>query len=234
MRNYLIIDGNDSRDYGVYISGQGTFNSPARAYENITIPGRNGSLLGFDRRLENVELTYPAFIYANFSQNIERFRNMLLSLDGYVRLVDSYHPDEYRKVFFRGGLEVDATSKNDAGEFDIEFECKPQRYLLTGETTVEVTDSIENPTLFPARPLIRVYGYGELQIGDETVTIADAEEEYIDIDCDLMDVYSGTRNLNAFVTFSTLDFPELLPGENAISYSGDITKVEITPHWWRV
>jgi phage-related protein len=45
MRNYFVFDYNDSRDFGVYISGQGTFNAPGREYENIAVPGRDGDLL---------------------------------------------------------------------------------------------------------------------------------------------------------------------------------------------
>ena len=74
MRNYFTFDGVDSRSFGVYISGQGTFKAPARSYDAIEIPGRNGELLGIDSRLGNVELTYPAFIYSNFAENIAAFR----------------------------------------------------------------------------------------------------------------------------------------------------------------
>ena len=42
MRNYFTLDGTDSRDFGVYISGRGTFNGPARNLDFISVPGRNG------------------------------------------------------------------------------------------------------------------------------------------------------------------------------------------------
>ena len=32
MRNYFILNGVDSREYGVYINGQGTFGAPKKAY----------------------------------------------------------------------------------------------------------------------------------------------------------------------------------------------------------
>ena len=80
MRNYFTLDGVDSRDFGVYISGQGTFNASARDYNMIPVPGRNGDLVGPEKRFQNGTLVYPAFIYANFKQNIADFRNFLLSL----------------------------------------------------------------------------------------------------------------------------------------------------------
>ena len=39
----LVFDGVDSRDYGIYITGDAVFNSPERDVEMIEIPGRNGA-----------------------------------------------------------------------------------------------------------------------------------------------------------------------------------------------
>lgn len=134
MRNYLTIAGTDSRDFGVYISGQGTFSAPEKAYEFYSVPGRNGAILGNDNRLENIEVSYNCFIYSNFNQNIAEFRTFLLSLNGYQRLTDSYHPDEYRMAVYTGPFEPEVTEKNDAGSFVLTFNCKPQRFLTSGDT----------------------------------------------------------------------------------------------------
>lgn len=141
MRNYFTIAGRDSRDFGIYISGAGTFNAPEKAYQFFEIPGRSGDLIGNDHRLMNVELTYHAFIYTNFRQNVREFRSFLLSLNGYQKLTDSYHPDEYRMACYVGAFEAEPTPMLDAGEFDITFICKPQRYLTSGETTYRFVPS---------------------------------------------------------------------------------------------
>ena len=133
MRNYFILDGVDSRDFGVYISGQGTFNSPEKDYTFYNVPGRDGALLSSENRFNNVTLKYDAFICRDFDNNIAAFRTFLLSLNGYKRLTDSYHPDEFRYAVFTGPLEAKVEKRNDAGSFTITFSCKPQRYLLTGE-----------------------------------------------------------------------------------------------------
>lgn len=235
MRNYFTLDGVDSRDFGVYISGQGTFSAPARSYELLPVPGRNGDLVGTEKRFENGELTYPAFIYANFKQNIADFRAFLNSLFGYHRLVDSYHPNEYRMVFFQGEFDPDVTAKNDAASFDITFNCKPQRFLLSGEqaTTLTADGTITNPTRFNSQPLLRVYGAGDLGINGDTITISQADV-YTDIDCEMMDAYKGTENRNQYITLTNYNFPVLVPGENGIALGTGITRVEITPRWWTV
>lgn len=135
MRNYFILNGRDSRDFGVYISGQGTFSAPQKAYTFYNVPGRNGAILGNENRLENINVSYEAFIYTDFDNNIAKFRTFLLSLNGYQKLSDSYHPDEYRYAVYQGPFEPKVTRLNDAGSFVITFSCKPQRYLTSGETT---------------------------------------------------------------------------------------------------
>lgn len=235
MRNYFTFGGVDSRDYGVYISGTGAFNAPTRAYESIEVPGRDGSLLGLEHRLENIELTYPAFMYANFKENMASLRSALLSQIGYQKLIDSYHPEEYRLAFYKGGLTADVVEGNHAGQFDIVFECMPQRWLRSGLEAVEITDSetIYNPTAFDSMPLIRAYGSGTIGINDITVTIASHSNAYIDIDCDMMDCYCGTVNCNNLVSFSGNDFPTLGPEQNNIALSG-VSRIELTPKWWCV
>lgn len=134
MRNFFTFNGVDSRDFGVYISGQGTFSAPQKAYTFYNIPGRNGALIGSDRRLENLDVSYEAFIYRDFEENMARFRSFLLSQEGYQRLSDSYHPDEYRMAAYVGPFEPAVQRTNDAGSFTITFSCKPQRFLISGDT----------------------------------------------------------------------------------------------------
>lgn len=236
MRNYFTFGDIDSRDFGVYISGTGTFDAPKRAYNSIAVPGRNGALLGSEHRLENIELTYPAFVYVDFSENMGRLRSALLSRIGYQKLSDSYHPDEYRMAVYKGGLSAEPIPGNHAGWFDLEFECKPQRWLQEGDRTSEISNGafLLNPTSFEALPRIRAYGYGTVVVGSITVTIAQHSNPYIDIDCDMMDCFCGTTNCNSLVSFSGNDFPTLPAGKTGITYSGNITKVEITPRYWRV
>ena len=232
---YFTFDGVNSADYGVWITGANTYGAPPRRFEEITIPGKNGVLTLDQRAFEDIEHTYPAFIRRNFPSNIEGIRNQLLSRSGKKVLTDSYHPDEFYLAKFMQGVDVEVGSRAIAGRFDLVFKRDPRRFLVSGNTKVTVSNggSITNPTLFASKPLIRVTGYGTLMLGSAAITIAN-KYSYIDIDCDLMDCYYGTANANQYVTFASNDFPELPPGNTGITYSGHITKVEITPRWWRL
>ena len=60
----LIFNGQDLADFGVHISGEGTFNAPTRAVEEQIVPGRNGTLIIDGGRWENIMVTYPAYIHS--------------------------------------------------------------------------------------------------------------------------------------------------------------------------
>ena len=154
-------DGENSRNYGVYITGAGVFNAPERNVEMVDIPGRNGAFALDKGNFNNIEVTYPAGIFADteadFAQAVSDLRNLLCSKVGYVRLEDDYNPNEYRLAIYKSGLDVDHDFLI-AGEFELVFECKPQRYLKSGETAISVTsgNTITNPTRFEAKPLLEV------------------------------------------------------------------------------
>ena len=145
----MTIDGESSRTYGVYITGQAVYNAPQREVEMISVPGRNGQLALDKGRFENIEVTYPAGIYADteaeFAEAVSNFRNFLCSRDGYVRIEDEYNPNEYRMGVYKSGLEVTPAMLK-AGEFEIIFDCKPQRWLTEGETAVTIGEWGETET----------------------------------------------------------------------------------------
>lgn len=233
MRNFLIFNNKNIGDFGVGISGSGTFAAPKRDLETVSVPGRSGDLTMDNGRYNNIKITYPCYIYREFAKNFDDFRAFMLSCVGYKRLEDTYHPYEYRKAFVASDLDPKVYALNRSGEFDLEFSCMPQRFLKLGEETISLEEdsTLVNPTLFDAAPLIRVYGSGMLGVGSNTITIEDVND-YIDIDCDIQDAYHGSLNYNDKITLNSGSFPVLSPGENGISISGDISQVDIIPRWW--
>ena len=234
-RGYLTFGGADSRDYGVYISGTGVYNAPAREYTFTAVPGRSGDLILDGKRYSNIVVTYPAFIYDSFAANVAGWRNTLLTSDGYARLEDSYHTDEYRLAVYAGPLDVETAPLLVGGQFDLAFNCKPQRWLKSGEIPITYTASgtITNPEQTEARPLLKITGTGSCTVGSTVITISEASGPTY-IDCDLMEIYdSSYNNRGSYVTMTDNLFPTLAAGENGIQI-GDMTSIEVTPRWWRL
>lgn len=237
IRNSFTYDTINSSDYGVYISGDAVFDAPVAAYEMISIPGRSGDLAIYSGRYENIEVSYPAFIYKDFKENIRDLRSALMSRHGYQRISDTYHPDEFRLGVYQGGLEVTPAAYLTEGDFEVVFNCKPQRFLTSGESEVIFTQNgtITNPTEFDAKPLITSFGPGTIGIGNQTIVVGGSYSGRIYIDTDIMDAWtlSGTTKVpyNHNIIYSGNNPPVLPPGESGISVSG-MSEVRITPRWY--
>lgn len=175
--NSLTIGGINSLDYGIYITGEGVYDAPNRAVEMVEIHGRNGALILDKGHYENIEIKYPCGSFGEsgktFEQRITEFKNAVLSLRGYQRLTDTYATDVYRLASCANGFEVAPVQGGKAGEFDLVFNCKPQRFLTSGETLVTVANNgtVTNPTAFDSQPTIQVNGYGTLTFNGYEVTI---------------------------------------------------------------
>lgn len=173
--------GESSKDYNVYITDVNVFDSAARDTKSVEIPGRNGAYILDHGRYKNVAVKYDCAIGAQGSTGAEDFaeavaavRSWLGSHVGYYRLENDLNPDEYRMAAFTGEIEVDTVGVQ-MGRFSVKFDCKPQRFLVDGDTAQTITsgDTIENPTAFNARPLLMVWGDGHIIIGDNTITMED-------------------------------------------------------------
>lgn len=229
MENFFVYNGKSSRDFGVWISGGGTFNAPAREVSEVIIPGRNGVLTLDNGRYEAIDMVYPAFISKRFKERVDAFRAFLLTDTGIHRLEDTYHPDEFRLARYTGGFNVSPIVRNLGGNFEVAFRCQPQRYLKAGEIAKEFTEGgvLFNYTLYPARPLITVYGAsGTLTINGTALSLSDIDTSAT-IDCEAMEV----PGYNDKTVLLNGEFPVLDPGENTIAFTG-FDKIEVTPRWW--
>ena len=178
--NSLIFDDINSLDYGVYITGEAVYDAPERDVEVVSVPGRNGDIIIDNGRYKNIKVTYHCGIFGadqnEFASKIRKFRNALASRGSeYKQIADSYNIDEYRKGAYIAPTEVESTSMNRVGNFDVIFNCMPQRFLLSGEDSIAVSsgDIIYNPTPKASSPLIAVEGPGLINLGDQPIQIND-------------------------------------------------------------
>lgn len=229
-------DGESSADYDVYLTGVGVFDSPERDVEMIEILGRNGNFALDRGRFRNVSVKYKIGMYdlneANFATKVSAFRNWLCSKVGYVRLSDDYNPNEYRMAVYASGFEL----KHEfliAGEAEITFDCKPQRWLTSGETATAVTSggTLTNPTLFEASPLLEVYGYGGIAIGnsEEIIIATNPQIGNIQIAEGFLD--SSPNNTQTVIVSQSLDVSALNTGDYISVYekTGLSIRMEVLP-----
>lgn len=132
MRQFYI-NGNASSQYGIYCSSDTFLNSPAYAYEEYEVPNVNGAFLKYDKHLNNVVRQFDCFIKDYTQNNVDAFKKMLYSQEGYMRIESDYDPDTYQLGYLVGGIEFepfDADGKFEA-KFTLYFSCKPQKYFVS-------------------------------------------------------------------------------------------------------
>lgn len=232
--NTLSINGTPLAD--IYVDASLAFNKPAKDVETFSIPGRSGDLVIDSGTFQNVLIVFPCFMFNGFPSKFETLVNYLGSLSGYQRIEcnnDSTH--------FRLGVPVIPETPtvrriNQDGYFNLAFNCKPQRFLISGETVVtkNASGTISNPTAFASQPLLRIYGTGKFTINGVQITVGSHGQSYVDVDCEMMDCYNGATSLNSYISFSGNDFPVLSPGSNSFTFGTGITQVRITPRWWEL
>lgn len=234
--SYFVYDGQKSLSYGVKISDSGgTWDGAERDIKTQSVPGRNGDLIYDNGRYKNCAIKYDCYMIDGFPEKYEAFRDWLASHQtAYYRLEDSYRTEEFRMARISGDLDAKLYGFPDAAEFSVKFDCKPQRYLKSGEEAQAIASGgkLLNPTNQIALPLIVVSGAGSMQIGDRTVSIASNSYDSISIDCERMECFSGSNNCNNLITASD-GFPILPPGDTGVTWSG-FSSVSITPRWFKI
>lgn len=237
--NYLIFNGHRSDEMGLVISGDGTYNAPKRKATEYKIPGRNGTLIIDEGCYENITVTYPASIVRDFVRNAEALRAWLSNSPTYCRLEDSYHPDYFRLARYSGGVEFkNFTPRLRAASVSLVFDCKPQRYLKSGEIPISGVSGLRNPTAFQARPKIKFTAAetsGSIAVGNCTITFSDvAVGETITIDGETMDaITSGLQNANKYIVITGGDLV-VDGGSYAPIVASGLSDFEIVPRWWTI
>lgn len=240
----VIFNGVSSLDLGIQVEHPPAYVIPEREYEMVSVPGRNGDLFIDKGSYKNYNQPYEIAIgdlNKDFTELANRISMWLHPKPGYCRLEDSYTPDYYRLAAFNSGVDIENILFH-MGRTTVEFNCKPQRFLKRGERPVIFTGGgtkvLKNPTLQTASPIITLTlsssstTASNFQIGTYTGSVKSVTS--IVIDSELQDCYNseGTTNLNSNVTLGAQGFPKLVPGNNIISFSGYITKMEVIPRWW--
>lgn len=236
---------------GAYVWGEGQYSAPARSVDFIEVPGRNGDLLIDNGNYTNTTAVFDVIITKDVEENTNRLKYLLYSQKGYQKLYDSDLKGFYRMASFNSGFEILST---EGGTVRIEFDCKPFRYDISGDEaiTLEYEEGVvssgfylENPYFEDALPEITVYADMLSESGAQIlIDNADGTSTTIDISGSKSNWTHGiidsekqyfyrvsadrTENLNKYI--STADV-RLKSGENRISFTEGIEKLEIVPRW---
>lgn len=246
-------NGASSEKYGILVENPPGYSYPQKDVETLHIPGRNGDMYIDNDSYNNVDREYNIAFgdeVTSYVQQANKVSRWLHSAKGYARLEDSYEPNYFRLAAYNeeGSL---SNILQHAGRATIKFNCKPQRYLKTGDDLrkfdLRAGIALLNPTDYVSYPEIIIGRDGsmmdnwELRIRNDhfgyicRLTMLEIKSiRGLTIDSDIQDVYQGTNNYNDRVIIVEGGFPKLYPGTNIITSSITVsnTYAEVRPRWW--
>ena len=229
MKDWFEWNGTRCTAYGIHITEQ-----PAiiRAPERVTftnVPGRSGSLTTLEADDVYDDFILPVECTVS---DMNRVQEISAWLRGAGTLKLAARPGGFYHARISNQIEFAKVLRNHENRtFTVNFRCKPFWYMESPPTLTLTTAStfITNPGTIASEPLITVTGSGDitLMVG-MTICELSGISGSITLDTPLMEAYSGTTSLNSRMSG---DFPVLLPGMNAVSWTGNVSALEIAPNW---
>ena len=192
--------------------------------EKIKIPGRNGCLFEDTESYEDVSYTIECNTKRN--ANINDIKQWLL---GNGELILSNQPDVFYKGYIYNQLDIE-TMIRFFKSFQVNFVLQPFAYSIEKyveklegvmESDLDITDATAK-----MYPLLNIYGSEEINITINKQSLVVHPDEYITIDCEMLEAYKDNENANAKV-LGDIGKIVLNPGLNEIYIVGNYNKIEI-------
>lgn len=192
------LDGVSAKTVGIKLCRPLSFSAAVPRVQTIQIPGRNGDLHIDEGAYNNRTGTAECFALdstftsgvptANVTGNMDAVMEFLFSAGGYRKLQADDDTGHYWYARIANAGEI-AARLGLLNPFTIEFDCKPYRMVVGGETPVALNTVLTNPTGFKAYPLLFVSGAGTVASGNGSITVLESGD-YI-LDCETCRAVEG-------------------------------------------
>lgn len=226
MRDYIIFKNIKSSSLeGLLICELPPITKPKMRTSIVEIDGKDGDIieeLGYE--------SYQKILHVGLTRNFD-INKIIKYFSGSGDLVLSNEPDKVYKATIYSKVDYDRLLRFKTAE--IEFHVQPYKYLLneapfeldiTNETELEVS----NVGLEKSKPIITLYGEGEIQlsINGRDVFSVNIDDEYVVINSIEEDAYKENvlKNRNMLG-----EFPVLEIGINIIKWTGNLNKIIVEP-----
>mgnify|MGYP006910803671 CR=1 FL=1 len=229
MNDWFEWNGVRCTQYGIHVSELPPPTIPSERMTYTNVPGRPGSLTTLEGEdvYEDVVLTAQCFLAD--PMKIPAIAAWLKG-SGKVAFANRQGGFYYARVANQISFEK-ILRGNPHRSFAVNFRCKPFWYQKN-VAPIALTQSgsfVTNPGNVYAEPVITVYGTGAitLMVG-MIITELEGISGSITLNSQLQEAYSGTTSMNGAISG---EFPVLLPGQNAVSWTGNVTSLNVIPNW---
>ena len=224
----VIIDNQNTKTLGFALVGRPNIPSANKRYESTEVEGRDGSLtrfLGYEDL--KFSLNFNILFQSDIKQKLREIKGMFAQAS---TLSFDDGPNFYYKIKQDQISETESVIKA-SGVFSVDFVAEPFEYQKTSSAAYTTKPIIlTNQATAEALPLIKVTGTGTvvLNVNGTGITLTGLTSSIV-LDSELQEAYTGlTTNMNSSMNG---EFPILRTGNNTITWTGTVTKVEIDPKW---
>lgn len=217
---------NSSEIQGLMICELPPITKPKMRVEETVIDGVDGSFIE-ELGYESYDKTVKIGLTRNF--NIDE---VIDYFNGEGNLVLDNEADKYYKAKIIDSIDYERLLRFKTA--NVKFRVQPFKYsneepVKTINITDETSVNLYNNGNYKSKPIIKLTGSGTIEFKQDGVTIFSYEfptdDTYVVIDSDKQDAYleSTLKNRNMIG-----NFPILKVGKNVITWTGTITKIEVS------
>jgi len=220
---YFIFNNISSEDY-LMVNKLPPVIKAQKDIKKIEVEGRDGFLTQDNGTYKSIVKPVECTIF-----NSEDIDFICSWLDGSADVIFSNEPDKIYKATIINQVPFEKIAAT-FHKLIIQFDCQPHKYSVENDPIIlTIAQTIFNPTNTSSKPIIKIYGNGNinLNVNSNVVNLTNVSG-YVTINSELVDAYKDTLLFNNSMNG---EFPELIKGNNIISWNGAVTKVEILTNW---
>ncbi|QNO17860.1 distal tail protein Dit [Caproicibacterium amylolyticum] len=225
---------NSFQDFGIFVASRPHIPSPERRVTYIDVPGMDSRLRRDEGTYGDITLSVECSFLGDPVPKISAVKGWLLGA-GEADLTFSHIPGRKYRAQVVNSIDFEIVLKI-TSHFVILFNCQPFQYA-TDNAPIVVTDGsgyvLSNPGTVKSLPNIKITGSGAgaLTVNGGNVSFSNIDGT-VTLDSTIQETYQDTgTSLISKNSTKIGNYSVLLPGDNAISFSGGITSLEITPNW---
>lgn len=232
--NYLIWNGTDSRNFnGLMICELPAITKPAMRFENYEFAGADGDFcenLGYSAYDKDVKIG----LFGNF--DVDLIAKFFSNTGQTGQVIFSNEPTKYYNATILGQIDFERLATFRTAT--VKFHTQPFKYLVNESPIISSVDGnfseikVTNQGLENSKPIFTIWGVGTVIIsvnGTKIFQLEFAEDDkFLTVNSAIQECYRNSVNVLKNRQMGG-NFPELLPGENTISWEGTVTKIQIEP-----
>lgn len=230
-------NGRKSTEFGIRIENDISYPSPEADVEELEIIGRDGTLYIDNERLKSMPFPIPIRVDVEDGKTLNQMSSAISGwLKGDIGLHPfrlSTEPDKEYKAIILDGFNISETIKT-FGRTVITFKLEPAKMVDAEPIMATNGMVIQNEYNKSSKPIIHIIGTGNIEVknnGKEWLKLRSVDDN-ITIDSETKSVYRADRpQYKKMVDLNEGSFPLLNPGDNKITWTGNIEAMEIQPRW---